>query len=121
MVLSTTTFALDPSDMDIIKSDKICAYELTYSSVVYFSWGSTIVGKTVDLRWNAMPSTMFDALDTVMKADTTVVWQPNIPGNGTSYNVHVLNLTGNYFISQESSAKFYRTNCVLSLLIMSTN
>lgn len=120
MVLSTTTFARDPFSMDMIRPEKICQSVLTYSSVQYFSWGSTIVGKQVNLRWNAMPSTMFDALDTLYTNDTVILWDPNIPGKTGGYNVNILDLNGDYYISQESSAKYWRINCVLSLLIMST-
>lgn len=120
MVLSTTTFALDPFSMDMIRPEKICKAALTYSSVHYFSWGATIVGKQIELRWNGMPSTMFDALDTIYKNDTVVVFNPNIPGSTETYNVNLLDLQGQYFISQESSSNYYRTNCKLRLLIMST-
>lgn len=119
MVLSTTTFALDPSSMGMIKADKINAHVQTYSSVQYFSWGTALNGKTIPLKWNAMPSTMFDALDAVYQSDTQVVWQPNLPGSTTQYNVEVLNLTGEYWISQKSSANYHRINCKLDLLIMS--
>lgn len=118
MSISTTTFALDPSDMDIIKADKICSYVPTYSGVQFFSWGSTITGKLIELRWNAMPSTMFDALQTVIETDATAIWTPNIPGSTVTYEINLLGLDGQYFISQESSAAFYRANCKLQMLIM---
>lgn len=119
MVLSTTTFALDPYDMTIIKSEKICNHILTYDGVAFYSWGKSIVGKVIDLRWNAMPSTMFDALDTLIADDATCIFNPNIPGSTVTYEVNILGLDGEYFISQESSAQFYRRNCNLRLLIMS--
>jgi len=119
MVLSTTTFALDPGSMKMLKGDKINAHVQTYSSVQYFSWGTAIVGKTIPLKWNAMPSTMFDALDAVYQSDVQVVWQPKLHGSTVNYNVEVLNLTGEYWISQESSANYNRINCQLDLLIMS--
>lgn len=119
MSISTTTFALDPSDMDVIKADKICSHVLTYSAVQYFSFGATITGKEISLRWNAMPSTMFDALQILIEIDTTMIWSPNIPGTTKTYEINLLGLDGEYFISQESSAAFYRTNCRLDMLIMS--
>ena len=119
MSISTTTFAIDPFDMTVLKNDKVCSYIKTYSSVVYYSWGSTIVGKVIDLKWNAMPSTMFDALDTLVNIDTTMIWTPNIPGSTQTYEVNLLGLEGAYFISQESSSRYHRINCNLKLLIMS--
>ena len=119
MSISTTTFAIDPFDMTVLKNDKVCSYIKTYSSVVYYSWGSTIVGKVIDLKWNAMPSTMFDALDTLVNTDTTMIWTPNIPGSTQTYEVNLLGLEGAYFISQESSSRYHRINCNLKILIMS--
>ena len=119
MSISTTTFAFDPSDMTILKSDKVCSYIKTYSSVVYYSWGSTITGKVIDLKWNAMPSTMFDAIDILINTDTTMIWTPNIPGSTKTYKVNLVGLDGSYFISQESSSKYYRKDCNLKILIMS--
>lgn len=119
MSISTTTFAVDPSDMTIIKSDKICSYAQTYSSVAFYSWGKSIVGKEIDLKWNSMPSTQFDAIDTLIASDTTMIWTPNITGSTVTYEVNLINLDGSYFISQESSSRFWRTNCSLKMLIMS--
>ena len=119
MVLSTTTFAKDPGKMTMIRGDKICNYVLTYSGVAFFSWGATVVGKVIDLEWNAMPSTQFDSLDTVMNADATCIFNPGITGSTQTYEVNILGLDGEYFIDPESSVDRWRLNCKLSLLIMS--
>jgi hypothetical protein len=119
MVLSTTTFARDPGKMTMIRADKICSHSLTYSGVAFFSWGATIVGKVIDLEWNAMPSTQFDAIDTVMGTDATCVFDPDITGSTQTYEVNILGFDGDYFLETESSARIERLNCKLSLLIMS--
>jgi len=119
MSISTTTFALDPGDMTILKSDKVCSFTKTYNGVAFFSWGKTIVGKEIALNWNAMPSTMFDAIDALITVDSTMIWTPNIPGSTVTYEVNLLGLDGSYWISQESSAAYYRKNCTLRMLIMS--
>jgi len=119
MILSTTTFAQDPADMDIIKADKICSHVLTYDGVQFFSWGSTIVGKTIELRWNAMPSTQFDALNTLIASDTTMIFNPAITGSTQTYEVNLVGLDGAYFLDTESSANYWRINCKLRMLIMS--
>ena len=121
MVLSTSTFALDPGGMTMIRPDKVCASVQTYSGVAYFSWGSTIVGKEIELSWNAMPSTQFDNLQAIYVADTTVIFKPRITGLAQNYVVNVTDLQGDYYISAESSANYWRTNCKLKLLIMSTS
>lgn len=119
MSISTTTFALDPFDMTVLKSDKVCSYIKTYDGIAFFSWGKTIVGKIIDLKWNAMPSTMFDAIDTLINTDTTMIWTPNIPGSTVTYEVNLISLNGQYWISQESSSAYYRKDCSLRILIMS--
>lgn len=119
MVLSTTTFARDPGQMTMIRPEKICSHALTYGGVAFFSWGATIVGKVIDLEWNGMPSTQFDAIDAVYTADSTCVFNPDIPGSTQTYEVNLLGFDGDYFLSLESSASFERINCKLSLLIMS--
>jgi hypothetical protein len=105
--------------MTLIKSDKVCSFAKTYDGVVFFSWGKTIVGKEISLGWNAMPSTMFDSIDTFIGAETTVIWKPEITGSTVTYEVNFLGLNGAYWISPESSANYYRRNCNLRMLIMS--
>lgn len=119
MVLSTTTFARDPGKMTMIRADKICSHALTYSGVAFYSWGATVVGKVIDLEWNGMPSTQFDAIDTVYASDATCVFNPGITGSTQTYEVNILGFDGEYFINPESSARYERINCKLSLLIMS--
>lgn len=118
MSISTTTFA-QPSDMTLLRPKLRNAFLETFSSIAYFSWGATIVGKQIDLSWSMLLSTQFDALDVVYAADETVVWDPSIPGSSATYNVKILDLDGKYFLSQESSARFHRRDVQMSLLIMS--
>ena len=118
MSISTTTFT-DPSEMTILKSDKICSFIKTYGGVEFFSWSKSIVGKVIDMRWKAIPSTMFDAIDTLITTDTTMIWSPNVPGSTVTYEVNLLGLDGQYWLSKESSSSFYRRNCSLKLVIMS--
>lgn len=119
MMLSTAVFR-QPSAMTMVRPDKKCASLETYSSVAYFSWGSTIVGKVIDLSWNLLPSAQFNSLDAVYRADEVVAWDPSIPGSTDQYNVNILSLGGEYFISQEStSPESCRQNVSMQLLIMS--
>jgi hypothetical protein len=104
----------------MLRPEKKCSYLETYSSVSYFSFGATIVGKAIDLSWNLLPSAQFNSLDAVYQADTVVAWDPSIPGSTVRYNVNVMSLNGEYFISQEStSQESYRQNISMQLLIMS--
>lgn len=119
MMLSTVLF-MQPSAMTMLRPDKKCSFLETYSSVSYFSWGSTIVGKVVDLSWNLMPSTQFVLLDAVYVADEAVNFDPSIPGSTVQYNVNVLSLNGEYFLNQESTSQdSCRQNVSMQILIMS--
>ena len=100
----------------MIRGDKKTAMVETYSSVTLFSWGSTVVGKIIDLTWNMLQTTEFNALDTVQAEDTTFVWFPGFPDSTVSYKTNLLSLDGEYWISQESTG--YRQNVRAQLLIM---
>ena len=117
MVLGTYTFVQLPRAMTLVKADRICSWELTYSSVAFFSWAPTIVGKVIDLEWNAMIATQFASLDAIYQADAQVVWDPtDVLGGSATYNVQVVACNGEYIPGMID----YRGNCTLTLLIMST-
>jgi hypothetical protein len=91
----------------------------TYTSVAHFSWGFFIAGKTIEINWNYMPSEIFDALDAIFQDNEEIVWDPDIPELSTTYNVQILNFSGEYFESVKSDAEIWRQNCRMSLLIIS--
>ena len=114
-------FALLPGGMTPIRSDKICAYELTYSDVAYFSWGASIVGKEITLTWNAMPAAMWATLDAFYAGDKTLVWNPTLDGSAvTTYNVEMVRLEGEYFLGGYDTAlsSSWRRNVTMTLLIL---
>jgi lipase chaperone LimK len=117
MSLGGYTFEKNPSEMTVIKSGKIIASVLTYSSVAVFSWGTLIAGKTLDLRWKGMSLTMFEQLQTLYEADASVAFFPDID-SGTTYTVEIMKFNGDYHLSQSDAAD-YRVNVEMDLLILS--
>ena len=117
MILDSYSFPNLPGSTTLIEEDKISASVLTQSSVVYFSWGMSIKGKTLVLTWAGMTTVEFDALQTKYAADVQVVFDPE-QGDAKTYNVEIVGLTGTYHMSVLDSAT-YRTNIVMNLLIMS--
>ena len=117
MVLDGYTLAKEPGEMTMLEKDKFQANLLTYTSVAYFSWGTSIVGKIITLRWGGMTTIQFDTLQTKYEADAQVVWDPQ-NGNIQTYNVEMSRLTGAYHLSLLDSAA-HRINVELDLLIIS--
>lgn len=117
MSLGGYTFERNPSDMTVIKNGKIISSVLTYSSVAVFSWGTYIIGKTLDLRWKGMSLTQFNQLQALYEADVSVVFFPDID-SGTTYTVEIMKFTGDYHLSQSDAAD-YRVNVEMDLLILS--
>jgi len=117
MVLDSYTFVKQPGEMTLLEKDKINTSLLTYTSVAYFSWDVTMVGRTITLKWGGMTTTEFDTFQTKFEADAQVVWDPQ-QGGVTTYNVEITRLTGEYHLSLLDSAT-YRTNVEMDLLIMS--
>ena len=110
-----------PTRFTIPKSVRSNAYVQTYSSVAHFSWGFFIIGKEIQIGWDYLPSEDFDDLDLVFQQDEEIVWDPDVPGLGKTFNVQILNFTGDYFESVLTEAEVWRQNCQMTLLIMGEN
>jgi hypothetical protein len=118
MVLGSYTFATQPSSMTMIQKSREVATVKTYASVALFSWGATIVGKTIELGWLFMTTSQYASLQTIYEADVPVVFNPN-DGSSKTYNVEVISLDSDYFIKLDNSAGNHRRNAKMRLLIMS--
>jgi|LGOV01.1.fsa_nt_gb hypothetical protein len=119
MSLGGTTFASNPSKINpVIGPERKVAKVATYSSVAFFSWGASIVGRVITLSWELMPTAQYAALQTLYAADAAVVWDPQ-DGSGKTYNVEILDLTGDYFVMLADAADNHRQNVTLPLLILS--
>ena len=122
MQLSTCLFTNDPGKMTVIEPDLTISYVRTYTNVAIFSWGSTIVGKELELGWNAMPVVQYEVIRGYKDAATTITFYPTNTASTSNYRVRILNFTGAYIqsfgISTSTSA--WRGDCSLSLLVEAT-
>lgn len=117
-VLGTYTFAKQPIGMTFIQKDRNIAYAKTYTSVATFSWGSSYIGKVIEISWNYMTTTQYDSLLSLYVADSPVVFDPQ-DGESKTFNVEILSLDGEYHMHLSDAAGHYRKNVKLTLLILS--
>ncbi len=118
MVLGGYTFADEPSDMTFIQKDRSVSFQQTYNSVAVFSWGTSYVGKVLELTWLGMTTSQYASLTALYIADASVVFDPQ-DGSGKTFNVEILSLDGKYFIDLENIAGNHRLDVKMELLIMS--
>ena len=117
MVLDSYTFTKQPGEMTMIEGKKYASSILTYTSIAYFSWGVTIVGKLIVLKWGGMPTAQYDELQQKYANDVEILFDPQ-QGDGKTYNVEIKRLEGKYHLSLLDSASF-RKDIEMDLLIMS--
>jgi len=116
MTLGAYTFAINPNEpVPIITGERRTGDIKTLGGVAFFSWGVFIPGQKIPLPWSFMSTAQFDSLLAIRDADAQVVWDPE---NGSTYNVEVLSLNGEYHLDAGAGAA-YRKNVEMILLIMS--
>lgn len=118
VVIGTRTLTRDPQRMTMLRADKSCAHKQTYTSVAFFSWGTSIIGKEVLLEWPVMDADEFAALDTIFIADAAFNFTPS-DGGGHVYSVNMTSFGGEYFLGRTTAAPTTRKNINMTLLIMS--
>ena len=118
MTLGGYTFAVNPSDMPVIKAKRHTGYVKTYSSVAFFSWGAILPGTEVLLEWTYMPGDMFESLDALLAADAQVVFDPQ-DGSGLTFNVEILNFEGKHFLKFGTDSGTLKKDVKMLLLIVS--
>ena len=119
MILGGYTFATNPSAAHGVAEKVRHPSKLdTYPGVAIFPWGVGIVGREVVLKWEIMPSTQFDQLQTLLESDAALVFDPQ-DGTGRTFNVELMDLAGTYHVLIESGANCYRSDASLTMLILS--
>ena len=119
MSLGALTFTAQPSDMTCLDADRSCAEVQTYSSVGFFSWGASLVGKKIELSWSYMPADMYEDLKTLESNDAGVVFDPQ-DGTGITYNVEIKSLYGKYCLGKvDYASTTLRKDVKMILLILS--
>jgi len=115
MQLGSCSFDLNPETASLPVKTRSAKHVETLDGVQFFSWGMFLSGTQIELHWEHMGSTQFSSIETIFETDTQVIWRP---GHGTNYNVQVMELSGEYFISLQDDAN-HRQNIDLILLIIS--
>jgi hypothetical protein len=119
MSLGTVTFTAQPNDMTCIDADRSCAAVQTYSSIGFFSWDATLIGKKLELDWSYMPADQYSDLKTLEAADAGVVFNPQ-DGTGITYNVEIESIYGKYCLGKVArSSSELRKDVKMTLLIIS--
>lgn len=108
----------NPSDITIIKKDKYCSSVKTYSGVGYFNWGSSIVGKELELSWSYMISSEFTTLNGYYENDDQKVFDPQ-DGSAKTYNVKIKSFDGKYFLKMKDESGAFRKDVKMVILILS--
>jgi hypothetical protein len=112
------TFLYNPARMTAIKPERSTGKVDTYSSVGFFSWGSSIVGKEITMEWDVVEKSLVDELDTLYAADETIILDPQ-DGSEKTYNVEIESFDWDYHIYSDVDTAKYRKNVKMTLLIMS--
>ena len=118
VVIGTRTLTRDPQRMTMVRADKPNASKLTYTSVAYFSWSPTIIGKEILLEWPAMDAAEFAALDVIFQADAPITFTPSDGVTSSSYTVEMTSFNGEYFRGRGVTTYETRKNVRMTLLIL---
>ena len=118
VVIGSHTCTRDPQRMTMVRAEKPNASKLTYTSVAYFSWSPTIIGKEILLEWPAMDAAEFASLDAIFQADAPITFTPNDGVTTSSYTVEMTSFTGEYWRGRGTTVLVTRKNVKMTLLIL---
>ncbi len=76
MKLGGYTFDWNPDQFTLPHAEKSAGKVQTYSSVAYFSWGVSLLGKEISIEWDWMSVDQYERLRTLFEADTALTWDP---------------------------------------------
>lgn len=120
MVFDTYTLVRQPNYMTILHEDRDISYVKTHSSVHTFSWGLSMIGKEVEIRWNYMPTTQYAELLSIYQDDDYFTFDPQ-DGEGYTYTVEMLEFHGEYLVHLTNTSNHMRQNILMLLLVLSQN
>lgn len=120
MVFGSYTLVRQPNFMTILHEDRDISYVKTHSSMHTFSWGLTMVGKEVEIRWNYMPTIQYAELLSIYQDDDSFTFDPQ-DDEGFTYTVQMLIFNGEYLVHLTNTSKHMRQNIIMVLLILTVN
>jgi len=118
ITLGNYTFATNPHKISpVIDKRKISALVDTYDSVATFDFGSRIEGLEVTFQWDYLEAEQYDELQTLL--ETAGDLELNFGGsNYATYDVHLMGLTGSYFMNiLDTSQELRRQDVTLTMVI----
>jgi hypothetical protein len=116
-MLGGYTFPWKPDKFGIPHPDLYKSLVRTWNTAVYFSWGTGIIGKNIELSWIWMSEDQWDELDAMYRANTPVTWDPEVLGVGP-YDVEIIGLEGELFDVADYQQP-YRRDVKVRLVILS--
>jgi hypothetical protein len=118
MTLGGYTFPHNPSSLrDIIQKRRDISITPTYSSVAIFKWPALYEGQILELNWDFMQTDMFETIRGFRDAGTTLVFNPQ-DGTGVTFNVEVVDISGQYHIHLANATGNHRKKVKLELVIV---
>jgi len=116
MQLGAYVFAWKPEELDTLEKEKSYSVLRTWTTAAFFSWGTSRIGKEIELDWDWMPEAQWNQLQTLLEADVETTWWPEV--GGTSYTVEVVKLAGK-FVQKSLLDAPYRRQVRLTLVMKS--
>ena len=114
-ILGSYTFYRNPHTLSIPETKKPVSVVETWGGSAIFQWDALISGQSIEMTWPGMEASMYEELRTLYLEDDSVVWNPQ---NGSTYNVIVTNLEGEYIEAGHAESP-YRKNVMMTLNIRS--
>jgi len=74
--LGAYTFDWNPDVFTLPQAEKSLGKVKTYSSIAFFSWGLSLLGKEISIEWDWMGVDQYERLRSLFEANTSVVWDP---------------------------------------------
>jgi len=115
MRLGGYLFPWNPENFTPPVPEKMMSSVKTYASVAVFSWGASITGKEIVLKWDLMGNAQFDALQALFEADAIVLWDLDVLGQ-MNYYVAIKKFDGEFLDVIYDNG--YKTKVELTLLIL---
>jgi len=116
MVLGGYTMPDNPSSVsDLMTPKRHTAVVKTYSSIAFFSWGASMLGKQITLRWLGMTTDQYEYHQAQLENDTYMTFDPK-DGSLQTYTVEMVDLRGEMHMETDGD---YRVNVEMDLVFLS--
>jgi len=74
--LGEYTFDWNPDSFTLPQAERSTGRVKTYSSIAFFSWGLSLLGKEISIEWDWMGVDQYERLRVLFEANSPVVWDP---------------------------------------------